>query len=89
MGTATAQVNPRGLRCHRAECMGITGHGKAKLAGFGRGARRFGGRPEGGRFQAADGPALLYGWHSVKAALENPARRVRKLMLTENASAAT
>src|SRR5947209_5126134 len=51
----------------------------------GRGARRFGGRPERGRFQAADGPALLYGWHSVKAALENPARRVRKLMLTENA----
>jgi 23S rRNA (guanosine2251-2'-O)-methyltransferase len=51
----------------------------------GRGSRRFPGRPERGRFQAADGPALLYGWHSVKAALENPARRVRKLMLTENA----
>ncbi len=43
------------------------------------------GRPERGRFQAADGPAVLYGWHSVKAALENPARRVRKLMVTENA----
>jgi 23S rRNA (guanosine2251-2'-O)-methyltransferase len=28
---------------------------------------------------------VLYGWHSVKAALENPKRRVRKLMLTENA----
>jgi 23S rRNA (guanosine2251-2'-O)-methyltransferase len=47
--------------------------------------RRFGGRPERGRFQPADGPAVLYGWHSVKAALENPARRVRKLMVTENA----
>jgi 23S rRNA (guanosine2251-2'-O)-methyltransferase len=50
----------------------------------GRISRRFG-RPERGRFQAADGPALLYGWHSVKAALENPARRIRKLMATENA----
>jgi 23S rRNA (guanosine2251-2'-O)-methyltransferase len=28
---------------------------------------------------------LLYGWHSVKAALENPKRRIRKLVLTENA----
>ena len=33
----------------------------------------------------ADGPAILYGWHTVKAALENPARRIRKLMATENA----
>jgi 23S rRNA (guanosine2251-2'-O)-methyltransferase len=32
-----------------------------------------------------DGPAVLYGWHSVKAALENPKRRIRKLTLTENA----
>jgi 23S rRNA (guanosine2251-2'-O)-methyltransferase len=28
---------------------------------------------------------LIYGWHSVKAALENPNRRIRKLVLTENA----
>jgi 23S rRNA (guanosine2251-2'-O)-methyltransferase len=28
---------------------------------------------------------ILYGWHTVKAALENPARRVRKLFATENA----
>ena len=33
-----------------------------------------------------DGPVILYGWHSVKAALENPARRFHKLMLTENAA---
>jgi 23S rRNA (guanosine2251-2'-O)-methyltransferase len=32
-----------------------------------------------------DGPVILYGWHSVKAALENPARRFHKLMVTENA----
>jgi 23S rRNA (guanosine2251-2'-O)-methyltransferase len=32
-----------------------------------------------------DGPVILYGWHTVKAALENPARRVRRLYATENA----
>jgi 23S rRNA (guanosine2251-2'-O)-methyltransferase len=48
---------------------------------------RPGGRPPRGRFRGAepDGPALLYGWHSVKAALENPQRQVRKLLATENA----
>jgi 23S rRNA (guanosine2251-2'-O)-methyltransferase len=29
---------------------------------------------------------ILYGWHTVKAALENPARQVRRLYLTENAA---
>jgi 23S rRNA (guanosine2251-2'-O)-methyltransferase len=28
---------------------------------------------------------ILYGWHTVTAALANPARRIRKLMATENA----
>jgi 23S rRNA (guanosine2251-2'-O)-methyltransferase len=35
--------------------------------------------------RAAEGPALLYGWHTVKAALENPQRRFRRLLATENA----
>jgi len=35
---------------------------------------------------AADGAAILYGWHTVKAALENPARHIRRLYLTENAA---
>ena len=47
---------------------------------FGKGAR--GPRRTG---PAEGGPVLLYGWHSVKAALENPARRVTKLLATENA----
>jgi 23S rRNA (guanosine2251-2'-O)-methyltransferase len=34
----------------------------------------------------ADDVAVLYGWHTVKAALENPVRRVRKLLATENAA---
>jgi 23S rRNA (guanosine2251-2'-O)-methyltransferase len=34
----------------------------------------------------ADGPVVMYGWHTVTAALQNPARQVRKLLTTENAA---
>src|SRR3979490_3280481 len=34
----------------------------------------------------SDGPAILYGWHTVAAALNNPQRNIRKLLLTENAA---
>lgn len=34
----------------------------------------------------ADDPVILYGWHTVTMALANPARRIRKLTLTENAA---
>ena len=33
-----------------------------------------------------DGPAILYGWHTVTMALANPQRRIRKLLVTENAA---
>jgi len=36
--------------------------------------------------QPSDDIAVLYGWHTVKAALENPSRRIRKLLVTENAA---
>jgi 23S rRNA (guanosine2251-2'-O)-methyltransferase len=35
---------------------------------------------------AAGDAAVLYGWHTVKAALENPARKVRRFLATENAA---
>src|SRR5262249_37489913 len=47
-----------------------------------------GGRPpRGGEARASgDGAVILYGWHTVKAALENPARRIRRLYATANAA---
>jgi 23S rRNA (guanosine2251-2'-O)-methyltransferase len=46
-----------------------------------------GGRPPWrGREGAADDTVILYGWHTVTAALANPRRHVRKLLLTENAA---
>jgi 23S rRNA (guanosine2251-2'-O)-methyltransferase len=46
------------------------------------------GRRPGGRDREAslDGPVILYGWHTVAAALANPQRQIRKLFLTENAA---
>lgn len=58
------------------------------------GARGGGSRPRGfpkqgrghAREGATDGPVILYGWHPVAAALGNPDRRIRRLVLTENAA---
>ena len=33
-----------------------------------------------------DGPTVLYGWHTVTAALQNPARKLHKLLATDNAA---
>jgi len=61
---------------------GLAGRGKPRERGPGaRPDRHFRPRP-----RDADGPALLYGWHTVKAALENPDRRFRRLLATENAA---
>jgi 23S rRNA (guanosine2251-2'-O)-methyltransferase len=54
---------------------------------------RFKGTPQRGRGapphrrnrEDRDGPAILYGWHTVTLALANPKRTIRKLFATENA----
>ncbi|MCA6109760.1 23S rRNA (guanosine(2251)-2'-O)-methyltransferase RlmB [Bradyrhizobium cenepequi] len=49
--------------------------------------RKSAGRPVWrSRDSDADGPVILYGWHTVSAALANPERRIRKLIVTENAA---
>src|SRR2546430_2504873 len=49
-----------------------------------KGQERYAPKPRRYSAPGAD-RVLIYGWHSVKAALENPRRRIRKLILTENA----
>jgi 23S rRNA (guanosine2251-2'-O)-methyltransferase len=63
--------------------------GKDRGGGKWRRPRRRDGpaRPRAARQGRASGDsALLYGWHSVTAALENPSRRIRRLLATENAA---
>jgi 23S rRNA (guanosine2251-2'-O)-methyltransferase len=42
--------------------------------------------PRRDREAGPDGPVILYGWHTVAAALANPQRQIRKLWLSENAA---
>jgi 23S rRNA (guanosine2251-2'-O)-methyltransferase len=64
---------------------------KPKKPNFRRGGGKGPERPRDsgrrqGRDASPDGPVILYGWHTVVAALANPEREIRKLWLTENAA---
>ena len=50
----------------------------------GRGHKRPWEKRERRRERDKDGPALIYGWHAVQAALENPKRRIRRILVTPN-----
>ena len=43
-------------------------------------------RRESLRASDGDGPVIMYGWHTVTAAIANPARHIRRLLATENAA---
>src|SRR5437879_12719170 len=58
---------------------GGKGSGKARESGRRPAWRSREPSPDGG-------PVILYGWHTVAAALANPQRHIRKLWLTENAA---
>ncbi len=47
---------------------------------------RFAPKPKPVRPPIGEGVAILYGWHTVAAALANPARTIRKITATENAA---
>jgi len=47
---------------------------------------RFAPKPKPVRPAIGDGVAILYGWHTVAAALGNPRRHIRKITATENAA---
>jgi 23S rRNA (guanosine2251-2'-O)-methyltransferase len=47
---------------------------------------RFAPKPKPVREPIGEGVAILYGWHTVAAALANPRRTIRKISATENAA---
>src|ERR1700720_4492490 len=95
-----AQSRPRGIRLQLPKACDCQGPPRMTRAGMPKREwkpdwkRRTAGKPDrGARPQRTpgqptsepDGPVILYGWHPVKAALENPARGIRRLLATENA----
>lgn len=59
-----------------------TGRGRADVRGDVRGRRQ--GRPGS---PAAPSESVIYGWHSALAALNNPHRHIRRILVTDNARA--
>src|SRR6185437_3503655 len=86
-------VNGRNCHCSEPVRQAITMGDRDRKQQFRRGGgsqgqkRREYGRPAWRERRAlGDEPVILYGWHTVTAALANPERQIRKLWLTENAA---
>jgi len=79
---------PEGERAPRPAARG----GQADARKFAPRGERFppGARPHKKPWRSGprlrDGRVVLYGWHTVKAALENPARAIHRLLASENAA---
>jgi 23S rRNA (guanosine2251-2'-O)-methyltransferase len=58
---------------------------KCRAAGIEIGTMRKRGDKRRGQSAPPNGDAVIYGWHSVLAALRNPERQVRRLLATPNA----
>jgi 23S rRNA (guanosine2251-2'-O)-methyltransferase len=92
----TANAEPSNHSCKRLDAGGYWVLGSLAPLGPGNDAdvrdqrntsRRIQRRSDGRETHAnRDSTVILYGWHTVKAALENPRRRIRRLFATENAA---
>ncbi|NPU63450.1 23S rRNA (guanosine(2251)-2'-O)-methyltransferase RlmB [Bradyrhizobium sp. 83012] len=85
---------PESGRRDRSSCMSERDRKPPFRRQGGKSPGKFSGKPRGFERQqawreretGADGPVILYGWHTVTLALANPKRRIRKLYVTENAA---
>ena len=67
------------MRQRRSAATGDTRHRAPDRAGTPRRSQAVVRRAAAKPAPSGDGAVILYGWHTVKAALENPARRIRRL----------
>src|SRR5437762_8882165 len=71
---------------HKKPCDPKHSHKRAAERRLPKAKSRFAPKPKPVRPKIEEGVAILYGWHTVAAALANPRRTVRKIFATENAA---